>query len=100
MLAVSVFSDVHSYVFCHAQASLGHRHIHNGLIYIRLRAGQGLHGSWLGLRLVGLLARSGQGDTESPVAAPCDVFCMPAVSMHAQGEFLLRVISWVASLFN
>ena len=24
---------------CHAQASLGHRHIHNGLIYIRLRAG-------------------------------------------------------------
>ena len=43
--ACSLFSDVHSYVFCHAQASLRHRHIHNGLIYIRLRAGQGPHGS-------------------------------------------------------
>ena len=38
-VAFPVSSDVHSYVFCHAQASRGHRHIHNGLTYMCLRAG-------------------------------------------------------------
>ena len=52
------------------------------------------------MRLVGLLACSGQGGVESLVAAAsCDFFCMLAVSRHAQGEFFaVRHLSGGVSL--